>query len=36
MSVAVGGAAPLAMSRSDDGWFEAEANCGAGARYRYI
>jgi len=36
MSVAVDGAAPLAMSRSDDGWFEAEANCGAGACYRYI
>jgi maltooligosyltrehalose trehalohydrolase len=36
MSVAVEGAAPLPMSRSDDGWFEAEANCGAGARYRYI
>jgi 1,4-alpha-glucan branching enzyme len=36
MSVAVEGAVPLAMSRSDDGWYEAEANCGAGARYRYI
>ncbi len=36
MSVAVDGAAPVPMARSDDGWFEAEANCGAGARYRYI
>ena len=36
MSVAVEGAAALPMSRSDDGWFEAEANCGVGARYRYI
>ncbi len=24
------------MQRSDDGWFETEAECGAGTRYRYI
>ena len=26
---------PIAMTRRDDGWFLAEAACGAGARYRY-
>ena len=36
MSVAIEGAAPLPCRDSDDGWFEVEANCGAGARYRYI
>jgi malto-oligosyltrehalose trehalohydrolase len=36
MALAVEGAAPLAMSRSDDGWFEAEAKCAAGVRYRYV
>ncbi|MGB7034020.1 MAG: malto-oligosyltrehalose trehalohydrolase, partial [Xanthobacteraceae bacterium] len=24
------------MRRSADGWFEAEANCGAGTHYRYV
>ena len=24
------------MTRSDDGWFEAEADCGAGTHYRYV
>ena len=36
MSVAIQGAAPLPMARSDGGWFEVEANCGAGARYRFV
>jgi maltooligosyltrehalose trehalohydrolase len=36
MTVAVEGAGPQPMSRSDDGWFEAESKCGAGARYRYV
>ena len=36
MSVAVEGAAPRPMLRSGDGWFEVEANCEAGAHYRYI
>jgi maltooligosyltrehalose trehalohydrolase len=36
MAIAVEGAAPLPMSRSDDGWFGAETKCGAGARYRYV
>jgi maltooligosyltrehalose trehalohydrolase len=27
--------AAVAMTRMADGWFEAEARCGAGARYRY-
>jgi maltooligosyltrehalose trehalohydrolase len=27
---------PLPMRRHDDGWFEAEADCGAGARYHYV
>ena len=26
---------PMPMRRSPEGWFEAEARCGAGARYRY-
>jgi maltooligosyltrehalose trehalohydrolase len=26
---------PIAMHRLDDGWFEAEAPCGAGATYKY-
>ena len=32
----IDGATPLPMARSDDGWFEVEAACGAGTRYRYI
>jgi malto-oligosyltrehalose trehalohydrolase len=31
----IDGAPPSAMIRRHDGWFEAEASCGAGARYRY-
>jgi maltooligosyltrehalose trehalohydrolase len=35
ISVEIDGMPPVAMSRQQDGWFEAEANCGRGARYRY-
>ncbi len=35
VTLEIDGAAPIAMSRSDDGWFEAEAPAGAGARYRF-
>jgi maltooligosyltrehalose trehalohydrolase len=34
--VAIEERAPLAMTRGDEGWFEAEADCGAGAHYRYV
>lgn len=34
--VAIKGRPTVPMSRSDDGWFEAQADCRAGARYRYI
>ena len=30
------GTRSLPMARSDDGWFEVEADCGAGTRYRYL
>jgi maltooligosyltrehalose trehalohydrolase len=36
VSIAIEDRAPLAMTRSDEGWFEAEADCGAGAHYRYV
>jgi maltooligosyltrehalose trehalohydrolase len=35
VSVALEGGPLLPMERSPDGWFEATAPCGAGARYRY-
>jgi maltooligosyltrehalose trehalohydrolase len=35
VAVEIDGRPPIAMSRAADGWFEAEAPCGAGARYRY-
>ncbi|MGE5651322.1 MAG: malto-oligosyltrehalose trehalohydrolase [Bacillota bacterium] len=35
VSVEIDGMAALPMKRLDGGWFEAEAACGAGARYRY-
>src|ERR1051325_9681522 len=35
VSVEIEGAAPVRMQRLADGWFEAEAACGAGTRYRY-
>jgi len=36
LTLAIAGRAPLQMTRGDDGWFEAETDCGAGARYRYV
>lgn len=36
VSVAIDGRAPQAMTPSGDGWFDVEASCGAGARYRYV
>jgi maltooligosyltrehalose trehalohydrolase len=36
VSVAIEDRASLAMTRSDEGWFEAEADCRAGAHYRYV
>jgi malto-oligosyltrehalose trehalohydrolase len=36
ISVAVEGAPAAPMARREGGWFEAEVNCSAGARYRYI
>ncbi|HYD95891.1 MAG TPA: malto-oligosyltrehalose trehalohydrolase [Noviherbaspirillum sp.] len=35
VNVEIEGLAPVPMQRLADGWFEAEAACGAGARYRY-
>jgi maltooligosyltrehalose trehalohydrolase len=35
VSVDVEGLGALAMTRGDDGWFTADAQCGAGTRYRY-
>ncbi len=35
VSVAMEGRAPLPMTRSPDGWFDAAAPCPAGTRYRY-
>ena len=35
VAVEIEGQAPVAMTRSAEGWFESEARCGAGARYRY-
>ncbi len=36
VAIAVEGRADEPMMRSAEGWFEAEVNCGAGTRYRYI
>jgi len=36
LALAITGRAPLPMTRHDDGWFETEADCGAGTRYRYV
>ncbi len=36
VSVCIEGHEPLPMTSCPDGWFEATANCGAGARYRYL
>jgi malto-oligosyltrehalose trehalohydrolase len=35
VAVEIEGRAATAMTRSAEGWFEIEARCGAGARYRY-
>ena len=35
VSVEIDGMPPVAMTPLANGWFEAEADCGAGARYRY-
>jgi malto-oligosyltrehalose trehalohydrolase len=35
VSVAIEGAGAVPMQRRSGGWFEAEANCGAGTLYRY-
>jgi malto-oligosyltrehalose trehalohydrolase len=35
VALEIEGLEPIAMRRLDDGWFEAEAPCGAGAAYRY-
>ncbi|HLH11695.1 MAG TPA: malto-oligosyltrehalose trehalohydrolase [Methylovirgula sp.] len=35
ISLEIKGAAPQDMERRDDGWFELEAECGAGTAYRY-
>jgi maltooligosyltrehalose trehalohydrolase len=34
-AVEIDGRAPVGMAAKGDGWFEAIADCGAGARYRY-
>jgi maltooligosyltrehalose trehalohydrolase len=36
MAVAIGERPSLPMTRDDAGWFEVEADCGAGTRYRYV
>jgi maltooligosyltrehalose trehalohydrolase len=36
LSVAIERRPSLAMARDDAGWFELEADCGAGTRYRYV
>ncbi len=36
VSIAIAGRPLLQMARGDDGWFAAEADCGAGTRYRYV
>jgi maltooligosyltrehalose trehalohydrolase len=36
MAVAIADRAPLAMTRDDAGWFEVEADCGAGTPYKYV
>jgi malto-oligosyltrehalose trehalohydrolase len=36
VALAVEGRAQQPMTRDADGWFEMEADCGAGARYRYV
>src|SRR4051812_25106781 len=35
VSVEIEGTGAIPMQRTSDGWFQAEADCGAGTRYRY-
>ena len=35
VAVEITGQPAVPMTRADDGWFEVEAPCGVGARYRY-
>jgi maltooligosyltrehalose trehalohydrolase len=35
VAVEVEGLGPVPMTRNENGWFSAEADCGVGARYRY-
>ena len=35
VALEVEGLAPIPMRRLDDGWFEVEAPCGAGAAYKF-
>ena len=36
MAVAIADRPSLPMTRNDAGWFEVEADCGAGTRYKYV
>jgi maltooligosyltrehalose trehalohydrolase len=36
IALAIEGRPPLAMTRDNEGWFEREAECDAGTRYRYV
>ncbi|MGC1233534.1 MAG: malto-oligosyltrehalose trehalohydrolase [Xanthobacteraceae bacterium] len=36
MAVAIADRPPLAMTRNDAGWFEVDADCGAGTCYKYV
>jgi maltooligosyltrehalose trehalohydrolase len=36
LSIEIKGAPPIEMHRRDDGWFELDASCRAGAHYRYV
>ncbi len=36
ISVRIEGGAQVPLQRNAEGWFEGEADCGAGARYRYV
>jgi len=35
LAVEIEGRSAMPMAHLDDGWFETEVQCGAGARYRY-
>jgi malto-oligosyltrehalose trehalohydrolase len=36
LALAIAGRAPLPLMRGHNGWFEIEADCGAGTRYHYV